>query len=558
MNTTERMPRLASVAAKLWIGVIAVVIGLAGVIALAALTSRQLTRESEAALATMNEKVQLATRWAGLTETNVTRVQATFVSGSPALEALYKDLIPQTVQEITQVQKRLEAMALSDAERALMARIAQQRQAVLDSLARARQLKAEGNAEAALQEIEQRFNPGIPPYVASVREFAELQGRLLQDAQATFAERRARNVWTAAVLVGVLVLGIVAGAAVLIRGIRAPLREAVAFAQRIAAGDLTARLSSARRDEFGQMIAALNTMRDQLVAVVADVRQGTDNITVVAHEIASGNQDLSQRTEQTASNLEQTAASMEEMAEGIRQAAQSAQSAAGLATAAGHSAEQGREVVQGVVHTMTDIQHASQKIGDIIAVIDGIAFQTNILALNAAVEAARAGEAGRGFAVVASEVRALAQRSAAAAREIKALIENSVERVGAGVDAVGRAGDVMLTLVDQVVRVRDIIQSISTAATQQADSVAQINAAIGQLDQMTQQNAALVEQSAAAATAMSDQARQLSEVVRRFRLDAADQGHAHIRQLDAASLHKPAAGRRTLALGRATVREERT
>ncbi|MCX7662289.1 MAG: MCP four helix bundle domain-containing protein, partial [Tepidimonas fonticaldi] len=240
--------------AKLWAGVAAVVLGLVAVVLLAALTSRQLTRESEAVLALMSEKVQLATRWAGLTETNVTRVQATFVSGSPALEALYKDLIPQTVQQISELQKRLEGMPLTESERALMARIAQQRQAVLDSLAKARQLKADGQPDAALQEIEQRFNPGVPPYIASLREFADLQAQLLQQSQAEFAERRVRNVLTAAVLVAALVVAIVGGAAVLIRSIRRPLQEAVTFAQRIADGDLTARLASTRRDEFGQMI----------------------------------------------------------------------------------------------------------------------------------------------------------------------------------------------------------------------------------------------------------------------------------------------------------------
>ncbi|MDM7456834.1 MAG: methyl-accepting chemotaxis protein [Tepidimonas sp.] len=537
-----------SVGTKLWLGVAAVVAGLAVAVAMAALTSSRLTRDSEAALSSMREKVQLAARWAALTETNVTRVQAVFVSGSSALEALYKEPIAEGVRQISELQKRLEAMSLTEPERALMTRIAQQRQAVLDSLAKAEQLKAQGQLDAALQEIEQRFNPGVQPYVASLHAFAELQAELLQQSQAVFAQRRVHNVMTASSLVAVLVLGIVLGAAVLIRSIRQPLHQAVAFAQRIADGDLTAQLASSRGDEFGQMITALNAMREQLVQVVADVRQGTDNITVAAHEIAAGNQDLSRRTEQAASNLEQTAASMEEMAEGIRHSAQAAQSANELATAAGRSAELGRDVVSGVVHTMTEIQQASQKIGDIIAVIDSIAFQTNILALNAAVEAARAGEAGRGFAVVASEVRALAQRSAQAAREIKDLIQNSVERVGAGVEAVHRAGDVMQAIVEQVVRVRDIIQSMSSAATEQAEEVVQINAALGQLDQMTQQNAALVEQSAAAAAAMSEQARQLSEVVRRFRLDAADQGHAHIQRLRVEDLHRSGAARRHASL----------
>ena len=522
---------------KLWAGVAAVVIGLALVVAMAAITSRRLTQESEAVFARMSEKVQLATQWAGLTETNVTRVQSTFVSGSPALETLYKDLIPQGVQRISELQKRLEALAETPQERDLMARIAQQRQVVLDALARARKLKADGDVEGALREIETSFNPSVPPYLASVREFAELQGTLLQRAQEDFAQRRQRNVLTAAALVAVLVVGLVAGAALLIRSVRQPLDEAVAFAQRIAQGDLTARLASGRRDEFGLMVEALNAMRDQLASVVADVRQGTDNITVVAHEIAAGNQDLSNRTESAASSLEQTAASMQEMADGIQRSAESARTARELAEAAGRSAEQGREVVGGVVQTMSDIQQASQRIADIITVIDGIAFQTNILALNAAVEAARAGEAGRGFAVVATEVRALAQRSADAAKEIKALIENSVAQVATGVETVQRAGEVMQAIVEQVVRVRDIIQTMAAEAGVQAQGVAQINAALGQLDQMTQQNAALVEQSAAATVAMSEQARQLSEVVRRFRLDQAELAKAHIHRISAADVH---------------------
>jgi methyl-accepting chemotaxis protein len=232
-----------------------------------------------------------------------------------------------------------------------------------------------------------------------------------------------------------------------------------------------------------------------------------------------GNHDLSARTEQTASNLEETAASMEQMSGAIKMLADSAHMATQLAHDAERSAQQGGAVVGQVVSTMEEINQASRKISDIIGVIDGIAFQTNILALNAAVEAARAGEQGRGFAVVASEVRSLAQRSAEAAKEIKVLIGNSVGRVEHGTSLVGQAGSTMEEIVSNVVKVRDIIGEMSVAATEQADGVAQINAAIANLDQMTQQNAALVEQGAAAASSMSDQASQLTDVVRVFRLE---------------------------------------
>ncbi len=483
------------------------------------LQSRAITAEAEAVLGLKGEKLQLATRWAGLVETNVTRIQATFISASPELESLYRELIARDLQQVTQLQDRLAELSSSPPERELLQRIATQRQVLLDSLARARQLRAQADPAAAMQEVQQRFNPGFAPYMASLNEFAQLQATLLQESQKVFAERRVANMRSGSVVMALLILFILGGSWVLIRSIRAPLNEVMDFAQQMADGNLGARLSIERHDEFGQMSRTLDAMRLQIAQVVADVRLGTDGITAVAHEIAAGNQNLSERTEQSASSLEQTAASMESMSEGIGHSAASARTASELATAAGQSAQHGREVVGSVVQTMSEIQQASKKISEIIAVIDGIAFQTNILALNAAVEAARAGEAGRGFAVVASEVRSLAGRSAEAAKEIKALIHNSVDRVGAGVGLVHQAGASIQAIVEQVERVRDVVAEISSVSSEQAEGVAQINAAVSQLDQMTQQNAALVEQSAAAATAMSEQARALSEVVRRFRLE---------------------------------------
>ncbi|GAB3193357.1 methyl-accepting chemotaxis protein [Hydrogenophaga aquatica] len=530
-----------TVGAKLWIGVVSIVVALAALLASTAMNSARLTAESEAVFQKMSEKVQLATRWAGLTETNVTRVQAQVISANPEIDALYKELVPAGIQAISEVQKRLEGMDLSTQERALMERIAQQRQVVLGSLAKSRELEKQGDTEAAKREIQERFNPAVPPYITSLNEFAALQGTMLADSQKTFADRRANNVLVAAVWVAVLLVAIVIGAFFLIRNIRTPLNEAVAFAEQIASGDLTAKIAIQRSDEFGAMIKALNVMRDQLVHVVADVRRGTDNITVAAHEIAQGNHDLSARTEQAASNLQETAASMEQMSGAIRQSADSARVANQLASTAGQSAEQGGKVVGDVVRTMDEINQASRKINDIIGVIDGIAFQTNILALNAAVEAARAGEQGRGFAVVAGEVRTLAQRSAQAAKEIKELIGNSVDKVTLGSELVNQAGATMQEIVENVTRVRDIIGEIASSAGEQADGVNQINAAIGNLDQMTQQNAALVEESAAAASSMSEQAARLSEVVKTFRIDVTDLARSTIAQIHAGDLHKPVA-----------------
>ena len=314
-----------------------------------------------------------------------------------------------------------------------------------------------------------------------------------------------------AVLLGVVI------ALALSRGITRPLADAVELANRIADGDLTHEIRVQRRDELGHLVQALNGMRSSLLKVVGEIRQASDGIGVAASEIAMGNQDLSSRTEQSASNLEETAASMEELTATVRQSAESARQANQLASTAAEVASQGGTVVGQVVHTMRDISQSSQRISDIIGVIDGIAFQTNILALNAAVEAARAGEQGRGFAVVAGEVRTLAQRSAQAAKEIKELINASVHRVNDGSQLVEQAGATMQEIVSSVQRVTAIVGEISTAASEQSEGIAQVNVAIAQLDQMTQQNAALVEESAAAAKTMSDQAERLVQAMGVFR-----------------------------------------
>ena len=302
------------------------------------------------------------------------------------------------------------------------------------------------------------------------------------------------------------------------RIVSGPLRQAVSVATAVAGGDLTRTIEVDSACETGQLMGALRDMNGNLQRLVSQVRGGTDTIATASAQIAAGNQDLSSRTEEQASSLEETASSMEELTSTVKQNADNARQANELARSASGIAIKGGDVVGQVVGTMSSINESSRKIVDIISVIDGIAFQTNILALNAAVEAARAGEQGRGFAVVASEVRNLAQRSAAAAKDIKSLIDDSVEKVEAGSQLVDRAGSTMTEIVSSITRVTDIMREITSASAEQSDGIEQVNTAIAQMDQVTQQNAALVEQAAAAAESMQEQAARLSEVVGIFKL----------------------------------------
>ena len=310
------------------------------------------------------------------------------------------------------------------------------------------------------------------------------------------------------------------------RSITRPLAEAVSIAETVARGDLTSQVGVTTRDETGRLLSAMQNMIDSLVKVVGTVRASSDSIATGSSQIATGNADLSHRTEEQASNLQQTAASMEQLASTVKNNAETARQAATLATSASDVAAKGGDVVGQVVSTMDEITASSKKIADIIGVIDGIAFQTNILALNAAVEAARAGEQGRGFAVVAGEVRNLAQRSAEAAKEIKALIGASVERVETGSRLVGDAGTTMADIVTQVRKVAGLIGEISSATIEQTSGIGQVSGAVNQLDQVTQQNAALVEESAAAADSLNQQATRLVEAVKVFKLRASQMAGA--------------------------------
>ncbi|MFY3136141.1 methyl-accepting chemotaxis protein [Achromobacter xylosoxidans] len=315
------------------------------------------------------------------------------------------------------------------------------------------------------------------------------------------------------------------------RTVLKPLHEAGDHFEKISGGDFTGRIEVRSTNEIGQLFAAIKRMQESLTRTVATVRRGVDEINVGSREISAGNTDLSSRTEEQAASLEETAASMEELASTVKQNADNARQANQLAASASDVAERGGAAVAEVVNTMQGISASSRKISEIVSVIDGIAFQTNILALNAAVEAARAGEQGKGFAVVAGEVRSLAQRSAQAAKEIKGLIEDSVSKVGAGSQQVERAGATMQEIVASVKRVTDIMGEISAASEEQSSGIDQVNRAVSQMDEVTQQNAALVEEAAAAAGSLQEQAQRLAEAVAVFKINAGDVIEVPARQL---------------------------
>jgi methyl-accepting chemotaxis protein-1 (serine sensor receptor) len=358
-----------------------------------------------------------------------------------------------------------------------------------------------------------------PPVRASAEALVQLQ---LDVAKGEFEAAQSRYVTVRNVAIIVMLAGVLLAALIgywLIRAIAGPLNEAVRVAESVAAGDLTQNIEVRSQDETGQLMQAMKNMNDSLVHIVGQVRNGTETIAVASREIATGNADLSSRTESQASSLEETASSMEELTSTVKQNAENARQANQLVGSTAEVAVKGGRVVGQVVDTMASIKDSSRKISDIIGVIDGIAFQTNILALNAAVEAARAGEQGRGFAVVASEVRNLAQRSAGAAKEIKALIEDSVGKVDAGGRLVDEAGKTMDEIVSSVKRVTDIMGEIAAASQEQSTGIEQVNQAITQMDNVTQQNSALVEEAAAAAESLQDQAGKLAQAVSVFRLE---------------------------------------
>jgi methyl-accepting chemotaxis protein len=378
---------------------------------------------------------------------------------------------------------------------------------------------ADGNNVEAALSLSNRILPQETKWRAGLQS---LQRAIAADSTSAAASAKLAGTTLMGILVAFALLAIGVGALVgwrITSSVKAPVERAMRFAQRVAEGDLSASVHSDRDDELGLLLQALGGMQDKLRALVGHIRSTAESIGTASKEVAVGNQDLSERTEQTAGSLQNAASAMTQLTGNVRQSADAAVQANHLATSASDVARRGAQAVSHVVSTMTEINDSSKKIADIIGVIDGIAFQTNILALNAAVEAARAGEQGRGFAVVASEVRSLAQRSASAAKEIKSLIGASVERVETGARQVADAGSRMREIESSVERVTAIISEISAASAEQSSGIVQVSGSVQKLETMTQQNAALVEESAAAAESLRDQADSLNTLVQAFRLE---------------------------------------
>jgi len=458
--------------------------------------------------------------WSKIIEVNGTLVEMAYLAPDPADVKRIQERMSAASKRSAQLQDEVGAGLRNPTSQALFKEVLAARVPYLAARKELLAAKDAGDLAKAKEIFETRMRPLTVAYLEAADKLAAAQQKSQQSFvdQVGDAYESAKvtliGLGTAAVLIGILC------AVFITRSIRRPIEQAVAIAERVSSGDLTSRIEVTSKDETGQLMAALQKMNANLLDIVGRVRTGTDTIATASAEIASGNQDLSSRTEHQASSLEETASSMEELTSTVHRNAESARHAHSLASDSARIAEQGGAVVAEVVDTMGAINASSRKIVDIIGVIDSIAFQTNILALNAAVEAARAGEQGRGFAVVASEVRNLAHRSAAAAKEIKALIDDSVQKVDVGSALVDKAGATMGNIVESIGRVTGIMNEISRASDEQSSGIEQVNKAIVEMDGVTQQNAALVEEASAAAEAMQEQAVRLAEVVGVFKTGA--------------------------------------
>jgi methyl-accepting chemotaxis protein len=510
------------VATKLWLFMSAVVLAILAVALVGTARSARILAEGREAANNSTEMIRISTQWSNLTEGNSFRNQAMMISNEPAISAAFKDSVNSTVARISELQKKIESMPLEDADKTQMQKISDLRKTVIASRVKALQFKTDGNGDEAIKVMQSEYLPNMALYIGAQKDFVKLQEQHMESILAQTEQQRANNTIGILIALAVIIVVIFFGIRWLVSSIQEPLAQANECAIRIAHGDLSASISTQRGDEFGTLLGTLGRMNTSLAQLVMSVRNGSEGVVTASSEIAQGNNDLSSRTEQQASALEETPASMEELNSTVKQNADAARQANQLAANAATVATQGGEVVGQVVETMKGINESSRKISDIISVIDGIAFQTNILALNAAVEAARAGEQGRGFAVVASEVRSLAGRSAEAAKEIKSLINASVERVEQGTVLVDKAGSTMTEVVGSIRRVTDIMAEISAASSEQASGVSQIGEAVQSMDQVTQQNAALVEQMAAAASSLKGQAQELVAVVSTFKLNATE------------------------------------
>jgi methyl-accepting chemotaxis protein len=491
---------------------------------LTAVTAWRIEAVSDATqhMETETELLQLAGRWQANVRQNSARALAIAYSEDASLGAFFKESVDAVTRETTDLQKRVLSLTHDDSSKKAAEQVGVVRSAWLLVRDEINALKAAGDAAGARTVAQGRFVAVTEDYIRVTQALLDNQVRIVHETN-----QQIDAMFQQLYLVGAVLLLLCIGMALFIsmnltRSISQGIESAQAAAQRIGEGDLSESLPQTRPDEIGRLFASLSGMQSNLIKVVSQVRQGSEGVSTASSEIAQGNQDLSARTETQASALEQTAASMEELSSAVKQNADHARHASQLANNASSVAVQGGQVVSQVVDTMKGMSDASRKIADIIGVIDGIAFQTNILALNAAVEAARAGEQGRGFAVVAGEVRTLAGRSAEAAKEIKTLITASVQQVEQGTALVDQAGQTMQEIVTAIQQVADIVTEISSASNEQSLGVSQVGEAVSQMDQVTQQNAALVEQMAAAAASLRGQSQDLVQTVAVFKLAAGD------------------------------------
>jgi methyl-accepting chemotaxis protein len=461
---------------------------------------------------------RMVAEWQKVVEVNAARTTAAWKVQDPADQKGFEQQMAQASGRATELQDSLGTILQDPDGKAEHAAILAARKAYVDARKAVFKAKADGDLETGKRIFEKDMEGNRVVYLAALQKLADTQKRQLDEMAAKIQQgyESGRNML---IMLGLAAVAMGVGFAWYItHTITRPISEAVKVAESVSSGDLTSDIVVQSSDETGQLMHALKNMNINLVNIVGQVRGGTDNMAEASSEIAAGNMDLSARTEEQASSLEETASSMEQLTATVKINAENAREACKLAVNASEIASQGGAVVSEVVTTMGSINDSSRKIVDIIGVIDGIAFQTNILALNAAVEAARAGEQGRGFAVVASEVRTLAQRSASAAKEIKALIDTSVHQVEAGTGLVDKAGRTMNDIVASIAKVSGIMSEIADASEEQRVGIEQVNFAITQMDQVTQQNAALVEQAAAAAAAMQEQSAQLAQSVSVFKL----------------------------------------
>ena len=464
-----------------------------------------------------NLRLQETMRWRENTQKNWIRTRAMLLNASPQFNAIWEPEIAATSAAISEGQKKIESLLRTEEGIRLFKGLDSHRAAYRNL--RTALIQQSANGDHVADRVESELKPLDDAYDQALGQFADYQLKVyIETRETALAQVRQSQIMLASVAAITLLLGIW-GAWALGRSITRPLHQAVGIADEIAHGNLTQSFTISGRDETATLLTSLHEMQAKLASIVAGVRQNADSVANASAEIAQGNNDLSARTEQQASALEQTAASMEQLGATVRQNADNAAQANQLAMNANEVANQSGGVVEQMVSTMREIEDSGQRIAAIIGVIDSIAFQTNILALNAAVEAARAGEQGRGFAVVASEVRALAGRSAEAAKEIKTLIDTSVQRVGHGTQLADQAGHSMQEMINAIGRVTDIMAEISAASREQSSGVSQVGEAITQMDRTTQQNAALVEESAAAADNLRSQAVQLVQAMAFFQVN---------------------------------------